>query len=358
MRHARSLLAFSATLAAIALAPRAARAEPTIEVAYESSLPRVDAQGNQLAKRSLQLTPEGINRQDCLDDQRIRLTLLLAGYEANGHIEVWAAPSGIDCSSAPNRIGTTRGCWPVSDASVSLQPQVNVDIPVRRILSGAAPFDAAAPDASAASCGAVDLTNIAVQLLYFDPGALATASVNHVTTVAVDTIGPAPGPSDISLGRTDGKIEASWGQLNGGEGLVEISSVRMYCEDVEGIVDGGLCSGPALWPATGVNVFPDPAFEQQYACGALEDTTKPSITSNRLVLNGHTYAVALASVDKFGNVGPLSVEHPCAAPFTPRETEDGGCTTVAGPRRTGALSIAVVLGLVAVVARRRRVRTR
>lgn len=358
MRHARSLLVFSATLAAIALAPRAARAEPTIEVAYESSLPRVDAQGNQLAKRSLQLTPEGVNRQDCLDDQRIRLTLLLAGYEANGHIEAWAAYSGIDCSSAPNRSGATQQCWPVSDASVSLQPQVNVDIPVRRILSGAAPFDPAAPDASAASCGAVDRSDIAVQLLYFEPGALATASVSHVTMVAVDTIGPAPGPSDISLGRTNGKIEASWGQLNGGEGLVEISSVRMYCEEVERVVDGGLCSGPAFWPATGVNVFPDAAFEQQFACGALEDATKPSITSNRPIPNERTYAVALASVDRFGNVGPLSVERQCAAPFTPRETDDGGCTTVVGPRRTAPLAIAVVLGSVAVLARRRRFRTR
>lgn len=354
MRHARTIFAFAATLAAIALAPRLAHAQPTIEVAHESSLPRVDAQGNQLTKRSLVLTPEGINRQDCLDDQRIRFTLLLAGYEANGHVEAWATYSGIDCSSARSRTGGSQQCWHVSDSSVSLQPQVDVDIPVRRILSGASPFAPAAPEASAASCGAIDLVNIAVQFLYFPPGELATASVNHTTTVAVDTVGPVPGPSGIAPRRSDGKLDVSWEQVNGGDDFLELSSVHMYCADVEGTADGGLCPGPAFWPATGTNVFPDAAFEQQYGCGVIEDLARQSVTSSKPLDNARTYAVAVASVDRFGNAGALSVEHQCAAPFTPRDTDDGGCTTVAGPRRTGPLAIAVVLGLVAVVARRRR----
>ena len=180
---------------ALALGARTSMAQE-ISVANEASLPRVDASGNALAKRSLTLDPERVSDQDCIDDQRIRFTVLLSDYAANATVQVWASSFGQDCSLATNRTGATAQCWRLVDGTIPLTPQQNIDIPVRRIMSGVGPFSPTATDATLNVCGKVGLTTVSVDLLYFAPGNVSTAAVDHTVAVSIDTIdAPGTGPS-------------------------------------------------------------------------------------------------------------------------------------------------------------------
>ena len=217
----------------------------TFAVSYETSLPRVDPSGNQLQKRNLTLTPEAVSNQDCVDDQRIRFTLLFSGYVANATLLAYAAINGQDCSDPTQRAGATSQCWPLirgagaanltntGPSNISLQPQQSVDVPVRALMAGA--LTPQTPDYSAAICGKVDLTNISVQFLYFDPGNVSAPSATHTTPIVVDTIGPAA-PTGLSHLPGNTRIQVNWANISGGNpdagvtgGLTELTGVAIYC---------------------------------------------------------------------------------------------------------------------------------
>src|SRR5262249_28005066 len=144
------------------------------------------------------LTPEAVNLQDCVDDQLIRFTLLMSGFEAQASVQAWASNSGADCKTSTNRSGGVQVCWKLLDTNISLQTTVDVDIPVRQIMSGAPPFDAQSKrNATASACGQVDLSTISVQFLYFKPGDSATATQAKNIDITVDTVGPEP-PSGLT----------------------------------------------------------------------------------------------------------------------------------------------------------------
>ena len=221
---------------ALTLLARTAGAQE-IAVANESSLPRVDAAGNQLAKRATNLTPEAVSYQDCIDDQRIRLAMTLSGYEPNASIEVWASNTGISCSEAVNRGGGAQQCWRLTESgSIGIAVTTLVDIPVRRILSGVTPFTPTAPDATQNACGRVDLANISLQILYFTPGNLSAAAVNHTIGVQVDTVGPGA-PTGLNALPGNERIAVSFANISGGTadgsvsgGLTELTGVNAYCD--------------------------------------------------------------------------------------------------------------------------------
>src|SRR5687767_1551296 len=98
-----SLLAVSASLLFF-LVPRDATAQ-TITIPQEASLPRLDANGTAIQKRMLQLNPEGVSARDCIEDQRIRVPLLLTGFEPNATFQAWASHRDVDCSAPSNRVG-------------------------------------------------------------------------------------------------------------------------------------------------------------------------------------------------------------------------------------------------------------
>src|SRR5262245_32574170 len=73
---------------ALFLFAETARAQ-SITIPTEASLPRVKSDGAAATKRSLTLEPEGVSLQDCIDDIRIRFTLVLAGFEPQATLQVW-----------------------------------------------------------------------------------------------------------------------------------------------------------------------------------------------------------------------------------------------------------------------------
>ena len=78
----RPLLVFASTFAVVFFVAGGALAQISINVVNEQSLPRLDKDGKPLQKRPQTLSPEGVSLQDCIDDQKIRFTLQMSGFEA------------------------------------------------------------------------------------------------------------------------------------------------------------------------------------------------------------------------------------------------------------------------------------
>lgn len=359
----RLLAAAVAVIASVLLYVTPARAQISITVANEASLPRLDTKGAQIQKRDRNLNPEAVNFQDCKDDQRIRFTLQMAGFVADAVIQVWAANGGVDCGVNTNRSGAAQQCWPVSE-NVPLQQLVNVDIPVRRIMSGVSPFTALAPNATEAACGQVNLANISVQFLYFAPGNLNAPASKKDVAVTVDTVGPRP-PTGLKTSPGNGRLFITWDNISGEGGVTALTAVRAYCTqatvtaptttttdasctlvpreaaavdasdpDAEaGVEDAGFdeictdggstttggdeCAAPPFESGgtAGVDggtagIVPDKTFNDQYLCGesvgATGTTARADGVGGKPLVNGTVYAVAVAGTDQFGNVGVLS----------------------------------------------------
>lgn len=317
------------------LVPAAARAQ-TISIPNERALPRLDANGAPVVKRSLVLNPEGVNRHDCEDDQRIRFPLLLAQFEANAALEAWASVSGVDCRQSTNRTGANALCWQVSDA-IPLMQQVDVDVPVRRLMSGAL----TEPASDDRICGSIDFTSLDVQFLYFAPGNRDVAAVTKSITVVVDTIGPQP-PSGLRAVPGDARVHVEWEP----PGNV-VTAVNVYCEP---------SPSSLLVPGT----TPTRDFDARLRCATVSGSTSTAgvVTQSAdgsPLANDRAVAVAVAAVDAFGNVGPLS-EGAAATPARGlSETDDGGCsTTGTAPRRAHGAALVVALAALAGIRRRRR----
>ncbi|MCW5834192.1 MAG: hypothetical protein KIS78_17470 [Labilithrix sp.] len=413
----RRLFVFASTLAAVFFVTTGASAQFTINVVNELSLPRLDKDSNVVSKRPQTLSPEGVSLQDCVDDQKIRFTLQMSGYEPRAVIEAWAS-IGQDCKAQTARNAATQVCWRVFDAAIPLSPVIDVDIPVRKIMSGAPPNRPLEPDATEAVCGKVDLANIGVHFLYFAPGDPVTAQIDKSVTVTVDTVGPAP-PSGLTALPGNGRITVRWTNISGGAddaaatgGLTELTGVKVYCDvaggasteteeeeaepvcrdepvdagfdDADAAIDAGTvrvcedagssteapssdeCSSANFVDSDGASVLPTAEFDAKYKCGEVVGNTGTSAVATQLgngpLLNGTSYAVAVASTDRFGNVGELS-SVVCQTPeLTTDFWEDyrkagggaGGCTTNGSELPLGSMTTMFVGVALAISTLRRR----
>ena len=372
----------------------------TITINQETSLPRLNKDGSAAQKRAITLNPEGVSYQDCLDDQRIRFPIVLAGFEGNASFEVWAGLGGADCKVQTNRTGINAICWQLI-TGIPLQTNTLVDIPVRKIMSGAPPFRPAEPVSDASVCGRIDLAQISVQFLYFKPGQLATPAVHKDLQVTVDTVGPSP-PSGMRTLPGNGRITVQWDNISGEGGVSVLTGVRVYCDrgestpitiqteagtslvcDDAGTDDAGDatvdascveveneggtttvqtdCGSGAFVAAANERIVPDAQFDAKFLCGSIFGNSGTSVIADSLagapLANGSKYAVAVAATDAYGNNGPLS-DPICE---TPEQTTDfwenyrkaggdggGGFCNVSSPGTP--VGSVIALGLVVAVA--------
>jgi hypothetical protein len=312
----------------------------TVSVINQQSLPRLDRSGAQIVKRSLDLEPEGISRQDCLDDQKIRVQMQLSGFEANARLEAWASIQGTDCKSPSNRTGANAVCWRIDPgAGIPLQINPSIDIPVRRLLAGAGGAtpgtSPSATDGDASICSDVDLTSIDLQLLYFAPGNLSSPVVSVSTLIRADTIGSPP-PSFLTTDPGAGKIVLSWtrDQASATERADDVG-MNVYCVPNDAQAKAPeTCTTAALVPGT----TPDADFASRYQCGSVLGNTASRArvdgTANGAPLDpAVSYAFAVGTVDAFGNAGPLSGVV-CQTPAAASDDSQGGasCSVSAGTR--------------------------
>lgn len=404
----RVVLASALTVTFVLCLSSVARAQ-VIAIYQEQSLPRVDSEGNTLAKRPITLMPEGVNYQDCLDDQRIRFPLQISpAPEGNALLQVWAGNAGTDCKDQTNRTSANANCW-LLVTGVPLTVNPIVDIPVRSIMAGAPPFRPTELAQGTEMCGKVDLAQIAVQFLYFAPGQHATPSQSKDISVQVDTIGPAP-PTGLRTLPGNGRIKVVWDNISGEGGVSVLTGVKVYCDLVTGQTvpteddsntseectevpittddDSGADAGTMLVcedagtseestasacssPNFSTNIIPDSEFNAQFECGSITGNAGSSVTATSLrgqPLQNRTetnptvlYAVSVAATDAFNNVGPLS-DPRCEYPELTTDFWEnyrnaggeagGGCDASGSP--VGSLSTLGVVGLAALSALRRR----
>jgi hypothetical protein len=411
----RVLVAMLLAVAALSFADLASA--QSIAIVNEQSLPRLNNDGQIIQKRPLNLSPEAVNLQDCYDDQLIRFTLQMSGFQANASVQAWASNSGADCKQQTVRTGALAQCWRLLDTDIPLQTVVDVDIPVRNIMAGAPPNEPQHPKRDEeALCGKVDLATITVHFLYFAPGQQANAAYEKTVAITVDTVGPKP-PSGLKALPGNTRIQVSWVNISGGSGdaaatggLTELTGVKVYCdvagaatpttiqnppvcrqeerdagvddagnpitETVEVCEDGGTttteepasgCSSANFRNPDNTPIFPSAEFNQKYECGSITGNTGTTVVATQIagkpLVNGTTYAVAVAATDKFGNVGQLS-DVICE---TPEETTDfwqeyrnaggdagGGCSASGAALPVGSITMLLLAVVTAGSTLRRR----
>lgn len=342
---------------AVFFVSQSARAQ-AITIGLKDTLPRVDVGGGTPTPRNPSLNPYGISLDDCRADLRINFPLTITGYVANDAIEVWASDSGANCTDPVQRTSATAQCYNLN-ANVPLTPNPTISIPVKAIIAG----KSATLDAD--GCRRVNATTVSVQFLFFRGGNTGNATTSDTAPIKVDTQGPT-GLTGLKVLPGDTRLEISWDAVGEG-GVEDVIGVKAFCDgsptpasgttspstvvcdsstvtvpddsgdadatitttvdggcvEVEGGTSGGgkipaqsgikspgiACSPSAFAPGDGGAIVPDSKFSAQYECGSVTGTSASIIASSvggKPLLNGTTYAVAVAATDSYGNLGELS----------------------------------------------------
>ena len=352
------LFAFVA-LTVLTLAPSRAQAQATLAIALSNgtsgstvSLPRLDSNLNSVEKRNPSLNPEGVNLQDCRDNQYISFPLTITG---TGNLigEIWATDTGAACSDPVQRNSTAAQCYKIPSARFIITPTQTVNINVKEMIKGIGD-QSAVTDAS--GCRQINLSTIDVWFLALSG---STASAQLDVPIRVSTLGPQP-LSGVRALPGDTRISIAWDAVGEG-GAADVIGVVAYCDadpQPVGATDGGTadvcttadadpdadasetpeptctttstsgtaagdpipapgaidsngkaCATSAFTPASGKKLIPDRAFNDKYQCGSVTGTGNTVVAAkvaDKDLVNGKTYAVAVAATDSFGNIGELS----------------------------------------------------
>ncbi|HYQ02525.1 MAG TPA: hypothetical protein VER96_27825 [Polyangiaceae bacterium] len=240
-----------------------------------------------------------INRKDCLTDDFFRLPITLSDYGGYS-LELWA---GTGCELVTNRQATTATCWQL--ASVVPQSElISMQVSVQKLLSGRTSGDVPCEPTSTDRAP----QTLAIYALLIDANQYPSASAT--LNVFYRLLGPEP--RDIEYvssgdGRAMVKLAPySYDQYEDG--------VQLFCDpppndpnaaaNTQTITDNAGVFVPVCAQSAELIPGADGASLQHLRCGfGHKDALIPVATD---LINGVSYNIALASVDTYGNVGPLS----------------------------------------------------
>lgn len=413
------LARFASWLLALAclFAPSLASAQTTgvsILITNPTSLLRVDANGNSVTKRPL-IMPEGINLQDCRDDLQLVFPLTVNGFATSNNFEVWGTDqSGADCTVATARSGATQTCYQITANFARTQTQ-STRIPIKEAIKGIN-----ATDVGSDGCRRVNAYTIQIYFLVLAGtdvagSAKATLSVdtqgptslsnvrvlpgNEAVTVQWDAVGeggaddvigaqafcdpnPVGSTATVDAGSTTTCVDEAGATVTDidASDTAALADAGVTCTTVAneggtssgtGTIptpsgtfssDGVACTVQAFAPVNGEPIVADKALIAKYGCGSVDGSQISSIRVDQIAgakpINGSVYAVSLAAIDSFGNLGELS-DTLCQFP---EETTDfwrdyrasggqsgGGFCATSGPGfpagSFGILALGVVVGL-------------
>jgi len=409
------LFAFAA-LVLLTLAPSRADAQASVSVVITSpmSLPRVNKDNSPRNKRAT-IAPEGINLQDCRDEMQVQFPLTVTGFSTSDNFEVWGTDqSGADCTVATARSGATQTCYQVTGNFSRLQTQTT-NIGVKDIIKGLPSASAGIP---ADGCRRVNAFTVSLFFLVLrgtdvagnakatlsvdtqGPTALSGVRVepgNDAVTIAWNAVGEGgaddvtgarvfcdPDPKPVSASDAGTKIvclddSGATTTAFDASDTVGLAEAGVTCSEVANTTggaagaaipvvepgyssDGKSCASQAFAPVNGVALVADAALFAKYGCGATDSSTGNSKRITDIagvpLENGKIYALAVAGIDSFGNIGELS---PQVCQF-PESTSDfwrdyrgsggqagGGFCSVEGPGfpagSFGVLALGTVVGL-------------
>jgi hypothetical protein len=338
-----------------------------------------------------------VNGADCYgtDDKGIDYVFPITVQMGNSglHVEVWAG--GSDCSPLTSRTGTTAVCWPVLQAMLPAYSTVqNVQIRAQDIVSNIAATTKPLTYTAAGSSACTVTTTMATVTVYF---LLLDGTSNPVGTSAawpmkIKLVGP-PAPDPITADGLDNAVRVGWTAVNDpdevgyrvfvDQGSGTDASTNMT--DAQGTLvttcaDGGVdeAGNAADGGCTTTTVYDNEAGggtagscgsgklvgggrADQLVSAAQAGKVDTSTTVSN-VSNGSSYAVAVATVDSYDNVGPLS-NPACVTPapvldFWTKYKGDGGgaggfCALEGENPTGGVMGLGLVFAAIAWARRKR-----
>jgi hypothetical protein len=354
----RRVLALVVPLLFVLCATRVARAQAVTLVT--GGIARVNADGSAASgATSSYVNPNArINGADCYgpDDKGISYVfpVTVSGGTSAMHVEIWVGSA--DCSPLTSRSGTTPTCWPVSATMFLPNSSVqNITIRAQDIVSQITATSKALTYSAATSTACTSSTQLASVSVYF---LLLDGSSNPIGTGAswpmkVKLVGPAAPTTvtadGIDTGGATGKtaaVNVTWSQstdtdlvgyrifldssgstasTDGGGGTLVTT-----CAD-GGFADGGIddagdavaipvdggCTTTTVYDAGSGSTCGSATLYAGARADQLTATASPGKTDTQATLtglsSGASYTVAVATVDSYDNVGPLSTPA-CATP--------------------------------------------
>lgn len=371
---------------------------PAVAVTTKDALPRLDANGNEVTKRVDPASREGVNLQDCHDDQSIEFPLTVTGFAPGDLAEIWASNGSTDCSDPQFRPGTQSvHCYKVGTFALVNTTITTIKVKALLAATGITTLDSF-------GCPAVDISSITLYFMIFRGGAATAAAAKDTVPIKVDTQGPAaltglkalPGNGAITVS-WDSVGEAGAQDIIGAEALCDPSpsastgtdagtsqvcteagdadadasaTPEPSCTTVAGEAGaaGGPIPSPAEIPSNGLACTTATfAATKAVPCGSVTGTTGNTIRIDNIngmpLQNGVVYAVAVGGTDSFQNVG--SVSSPiCQFPEATSDFwsdyrnaggQSGGCSVEGPAIPVGSFSL-MMIGIVMTVSTLRRVR--
>lgn len=252
-----------------------------------------------------------INLADCLTDDKIGLVLELAEYQPY-ELQIWAGTACDQVSSRPP--SATATCWLLYNE----QPTVPVStayFSVRELLRGRTEGESGGNGTSAnvpectliSTASAAQVLNTYVMLL--DPNNSVVAAATWQATFKLRA---PPPPEVVSVGSGDEQLSVNLEPSTLADQAVR--SVELYCDpapnDSNAAANAQVASGgsgafiPMCSPSAELVPGADASSLQHLRCGSAPVITSAAVTDR--LINGVSYNIAAASVDTYGNIGPLS----------------------------------------------------
>jgi len=323
-------------MAVLICVPRRASAQSVTIPNAPSSLAWQDTKGAVVVARPSSNYPYGVSLSDCVNDYSLTFPIALTGFNANNELEVWAGPSGADCSDDAQRGASTkaRTCWKVTPSSPSLVPFQTVSIKVRDIIANPATKTSSYVAQDASICGTIDYSFFDVYFLLTVGGAAQTYAKQNI---AADTIGPRA-VTNVSVTQGDSRLFVSWNPHDPGPS--DATQFSVYYQATTADLP---CAAPGLTSTS-------------HAASA--STVVASDTSSLVEIDGlsdgTSYAVAVAAQDAFLNDSnhPLVCQAPAAR--SGADGAGGGCAVTRIGEREGSTWLVVVAFVASVCAMRRK----
>jgi hypothetical protein len=248
-----------------------------------------------------------LNKAECIRNDTFTFDVTpSAPTSLNNYVlEVW---SGSGCGDKATRV-TNESCRLVA----SQTPNGNgntITVEAQNILGkdgGKNPEPATEEDCTSTTGGENKITLFV--LLVDSNDDAANADAPGVYEIEYDLVAPTP-PTGISAGVGESSLVVRWSAPDDTE---DVSGYRFYCDPPPGggelLGEGGSAgsAGASGSPTDGCSssaLVPGAAPPEGYGCGDISDAATNGEASG--LENGQAYAVAVASVDGYGNVGVLS----------------------------------------------------
>ncbi len=335
----------------------------------------------QLERRPTGQRPNWISYKDCVDGDSFSFPVTVTATDLA--LEVWAGTSNCpDLRETRDR----QQCWLVASEGSISGDSFRVEVPVRNVVARMTDTLEAPTDLGADVCS--NSTQISGEAItyYFMlvSGGQTVASTSWGggsagnADTGIDVVGPPP-PNSIAVRIGDGQLSV---RIDAPTESADRTGFRAFCVPVgtpgpardAGAQSGGLDAGADASSAAatagdaGVDCVSEvliadeiPPLDPAFECGETGRATRN--TSTDRLENDVRYAVAVASEDDVGNVGPVS-NVACATPialqdfwelYSDRGGQGGGgyCSLELG-RRPGALAGLSLVALIGLVARRRK----